>query len=646
MHYFEVFVSSNRFHGSTALTYEYPVDIERGQVVTVPMQNQRILGLISRPVQKPSFPTKSIIAVITAVPVPTTHFELLEWLQNYYPAPLGTLLQLFLPSSLLQKSKSNIPPSVENHSPVDLPSLTTEQKNAMEVIQTAPRQSVLIHGNTGSGKTRLYQECAKKVLLEGRSVLVLTPEIGLTPQLIESFERAFPGRTITIHSHLTPAQKRTVWLRILQSPVPLIIIGPRSALFTPLQSIGLIVVDECHDNAYKQEQMPYYEAAKVAGKLAAIHKAQLLLGSATPLVADYYIFQTKKLPIVRMTQQAANDTASTPTVEIVDLRDRTQFSRSQWLSTKMLDGIQRSIDEQQQSLIFLNRRGTARLVICQECDWQALCPNCDLPLTYHADIHRLQCHNCSYHSKAPTMCPHCQSIKILFKSIGTKSIVSELQRYFPKAIIRRFDSDTIKADSLEHGYHDINDGKIDILVGTQVLSKGLDLEKLTFVGIVIADTSLYFPDYTAEERSFQMLTQVMGRVGRGHSYGHIVLQSYHPDSRTLELAIQKNYLDFYQQQIAERKKYTYPPFCFILKLQCARSTSKAAESASLKLLGEIQRKNLPIELIGPTAAFTEKSNNKFYWQIIIKARNRSILTTLIPSLPSQWNYDIDPLHLL
>lgn len=643
MYFYEIWVSSQRYHGVTPLTYSSEEPLEIGGVVTVPMGRQKVLGIVFREVSKPSFATKSITKVVSTTAIPEQLLKLHAWIMEYYPGPSGLITQLFLPSSLGTAARAKKESAAPSSALTRLPKLTSEQSAAVSTILKRPG-SFLLHGDTGSGKTRVYLELAMSAFKNKKSALILTPEIGLTPQLVTSFEQSFPGRVVAVHSTQTPAERRDSWLRIHENKEPLIVIGPRSALFAPLKNIGLIVVDEAHDSAYKQEQMPYYQASRVAGRLAFLHDARFVLGTATPLVHDYYTFAAKNLPILRMAQTAT--ASSEPDVEVIDLRDRDQFSRSPWLSNSLLSQVENALNSGHQSLIFLNRRGTARLVLCQNCGWQAACPHCDLPLTYHGDHHHLRCHTCGFTTTPPATCPTCNSTDIQFKSVGTKTIVDEVSRLFPKAVIQRFDSDTKKADRLEQHYDAIKAGEVDILVGTQMLSKGLDLPKLSVVGVVIADTSLYFPDYTAEERTFQMLRQVIGRVGRGHTEGHVVVQSYYSDSPTIQAAVQKDYATFYETQLKERELYRFPPYYFVLKISVERASQSAASKAAQDLAASILQLGLPIELSGPAPAFTEKTAGRYHWQLIIKAKQRSELLSVIANLPKNCSYDIDPSNLL
>ncbi len=644
--YYEVWVSSARYHGEGALTYSSNDDLPVGSVVTVPLQRQTVVAVVLRPAKKPSFATKPIVRVVTTAAVPPQIIKLLDWLRSYYPGPFGQILALALPSSLTQQSRQTAKPPAPPAKAKPLPPLTPEQARTVASLQKASPQSAILHGDTGTGKTRVYLELAAQQLAAGRSALILTPEIGLTPQLARACSSAFPEQTLVIHSELGAAARRKAWLHILQSQTPLVVIGPRSALFAPLHNLGLICIDEFHDTAYKQEQAPHYLATRVGAKLAELHGAQMVLGSATPLVTDYYLFEQKHLPVIRMTTPAVQTVGGQAEVQVVDLKQREQFTRSPWLSDTLISGIQNAMRNSEQSLVFLNRRGTARLVLCHVCGWQALCPRCDLPLTYHGDKYVMQCHTCGFNNRVPTSCPECSENDIVFRQIGTKSLVSELERLFPKARLQRFDSDNNRSERLEEHYTAVRNGEVDILIGTQILGKGLDLPRLSFLGVVVADTSLSFPDYTAEERTYQLLTQVLGRVHRGHTAGTAVIQSYQPGSTLLRAAIAKDYASFYRQQIAERKMYGFPPFRFTLKLTCSRASSQSAQKSSIQVAETLRKTYSRIEIIGPSPAFIEKTNDRYRWQIVIKTVQRTRLLDIIADLPAGWTYDIDPVNLL
>ncbi|HSX53240.1 MAG TPA: primosomal protein N' [Patescibacteria group bacterium] len=646
MRYYKVLVSSQRFHGSEPLIYSSLEPLKARVVVSVPLQGQIVPGIVIGTASKPSFQAKNIVRQLTDEPLPPQSLALLKWLQAYYPAPLGSITAQFIPRTLGQIARQTTKKALPRPKTKALPPLTREQSSALKQINGLASKTVLLHGETGSGKTRVYLELAKHQLAIGHSVLVLTPEISLTPQLVDSFTGAFHQQVVLLHSNLTEAMRRNAWLSILESTKPLVIIGPRSALFAPIHKLGLIVVDEAHETAYKQEQAPYYQALRVASKLAALHSAQLIMGSATPSVVDYYIAKAKSIPVVRMQELAVKSNSPPTKVTVVASYDKAAFSQHHQLSDVLLTELGQTLEKGNQALIFLNRRGTARLVVCQQCGWQALCPNCELPLTYHGDTHSIRCHTCGHADKAPVHCPNCGSTKIIYKSLGTKSIVDTLVRLFPKARIQRFDTDNKKEERFEQHYERVLSGNVDILVGTQLLAKGLDLPRLSLVGVVAADTSLSFPDYIAEERTYQLLSQIIGRVGRGHQAGQAIIQTYNPDSPVITGAVKKDWESFYNQQLAERQQFMFPPFCYLLKLTCTRKTQKSAEETCFKLIEQIRELGLPIQVIGPAPSFYEKSAKGYSWQLVVKAKNRQHLVDIAKSLPSGWSYDLDPANLL
>lgn len=644
MHHYEILVASIKYRGSEPLTYASEELLSIGQTVLVPLRSGRASGVVIKKVVKPKFTTKPILSIQIEQPLPSESLHLLEWITQYYPAPASSIVSLFIPNDL--RLKINQQPeslTTNNRSLPTLPPLTIEQSNALKTLRNG--QTTLLHGDTGTGKTRVYLERMKQVLASGHSTLILTPEIGLTSQLSTFLQGNLSEPVVVLHSNLTGAERRKLWQQIQGATSPLVVVGPRSALFAPAANIGLIIVDEAHDNAYKQDQSPYYHALRVAGKLAQIHKAQLIFGTATPLVSEYFVLAAKKLPIVRLTQIAAGD-LEPPTMKVVDARDRTQYSSNGYLSDALLKGIESNLQNNEQSLVFLNRRGTARVVMCQNCSWQALCPRCDLPLTYHGDAHRVRCHTCGYQEIAPTSCPECSSVDIAYKSIGTKALVQILGKRFPNARIQRFDTDNTKDERLEKHYNAVKSGEIDILVGTQMLVKGLDLPNLSLVGIVAADTSLHFPDYTADEQTYQLLSQVIGRVGRGHRQGTVVIQTHNTSGSALQATLNKNWDEFYTQQLAERKQFMFPPYCHILQLYCSRKSQNGVIKAASDFANRLRESGLKIDIAGPSPRFNELSRGTYNWQLTIKAKQRSELLAVVDLLPPNWTYNLDPTSLL
>ncbi len=630
------------YHGKTALTYASEESLSPGAVVRIALRARSALGIVLQQVPEPSFATKTIAAVAPSPPLPAQSLQLLDWLYEYYPAPFGAVIRQFLPPT------SAFPKQTVGHdevteAPKTPPALTPAQVRVLAGV--SPSGYHLLHGITGSGKTRVYLELTIRALDAGRSAIILTPEIGLTAQLIDQFTAVFPGKVVVLHSRQTAAQRRDAWYRVLCRAEPQIVIGPRSALFAPVRNLGLIVMDESHDQAYKNENSPHYRTERVAATLARLHNATLISGSATPNVEEYFLAEAKQRPVLRLDALATDGDHEVSTMT-VDLRDRSQLTRSPIIANQLITALGAAVQRGEQGLLFLNRRGTAGAVLCNNCGWQALCDHCDLPLTYHGDAHHMRCHTCGRTWPMPTSCPDCGHTDLLFKSIGTKALVEEVRRLFPDVRIRRFDSDVDKSEQLETAVASLRAGDADIIVGTQMITKGLDLPKLSVVGILNADSSLLIPDYTAAERTFQLLSQVIGRAGRGHRGGTIIVQSYNPDTAVLQAAVAQDWAGFYATQIAERKAFRFPPFQFLLRLTCTRASSTSAEKAAQTFKRSLEEASPRLTIEGPSPAFHPREGGKYKWQLIVKSSSRSALVRIVQELPSGWQHDLDPTNLL
>lgn len=642
MYFYEVWVRSAAYRGDRGLIYGSKKAHKPGVIVRAQLRETETLGIIIQKVKAPGFEAKEL-ATLDLPPLPKELIELARWLKDYYASPIGPVTQLLLPDKLNPESlKSVESPTQEPLAPIKQPPLTTEQKLAISKLGKAG--SYLLHGRTGSGKTRVYTEVARQALANNKSAIILTPEIGLTPQLASEISGQFGNRVVVLHSDLPARERRQAWLKILTSTQPLVVIGPRSALFCPLKNIGLIVIDEAHENTYKQESVPQYQASRVAAYLAQLHGAIFLLGTATPLVTDYFLAKQRERPIITMSQLPK--ASSKAKIVIGDMRDRGPVKESAYFTTPLLKAIRSALERHEQSLLYLNRRGTARLVVCESCGWHALCPHCHLPLTYHADIHILRCHVCGFRQVLPTDCPACSKPTITLKSIGTKAIVEEARRLFPKARLARFDGDNQKSERLAQQYANLRDGKIDILVGTQLLAKGLDLPLLSVVGVILADTSLYLPDFSAQERTYQLISQVIGRIGRGYRAGTAVIQTYNPKNSAISAAVSGDWQDFYSRELADRKRYKLPPYRYLLVLSCRRASVNAAERAAEGLKAKITAQYSTLQIEGPAPAFHEKVGNKYQWHIVVKSSTRPVLIQLIKELPYGWTFNIDPINLL
>lgn len=643
MQYFEVAVDHRSIKSTSTLTYSYSDDIPVGSVVRVPIRTSQSNGVLLENVKKPKYKTRDISQIIYPAALPKQLIELTHWMSSYYSVELAAVMQTVLPRGLHKKRRATDSKNQPKHATRSklATKLTDDQISSLKTLGKNKTKTVLLHGATGSGKTRIYIEQAKTMRDVGKSSIILVPEIGLTSQMVADFKQVFPD-VFVIHSNQSEAFRHKQWQAILESPAP-VVIGPRSALFSPISKLGLIVVDEAHETSYKQDLSPKYHALRVASKLSQLHQAQLILGTATPRVEDYYLAEHTKSPIITIEKPVRP--LLRQDIVAVDLRDKDNFKQgSRILSDELLKSIDKSLKNQEQVLLFHNRRGTSTQVVCMHCGWVAECPNCLLPVTHHGDWHQLICHVCNFRQDVLTSCPKCGKAELMYKGIGTKQIEREVRSLYKSANIARFDSDVSKANQLERRYDELYKGEIDIIVGTQMIAKGLDLPQLSTVGVVLADTSLYLPDFSANERAFQLLYQVIGRAGR-HKHGRVIIQSYTPDHPAIEAAINRDYTTFYDHEISERDLTLYPPFAFLLKLTVVRkskdSTQKAADEFAQKL-----KKINGIKVLGPSPAFHEKTKTGWRWQIVVKSKKRANLQEITKQIPSNWQFELDPINLL
>lgn len=632
-------VIAKQHGGAKHYTYQTTELLAPGALVRVPFGKKLVVGIVVAVVKKPSFATKDIVAIIPYA-LPKTSVELLAWLCEFYPDDYGSLAQLLLPSSFTKRESTALKPKIGKND--KLPKANPEQTAALQTIKKATR--TLLHGDTGTGKTRVFLEIAQATLAAGKSVVIVTPEIGLTPQLLTDISRYLPAPILTTHSALSEAKRRKVWEYAATESTPSVYIGPRSALFLPFKNLGLIVVDEAHDAAYKQTQSPRYQALHVAAKIASLSNAKIILSTATPNIADKEQLQSMGYRVARLTQLAAGEHRSM--VSLVDITDRDNFTRNQYLSDELVVELADTLAKNEQAMIFLNRRGSARLVQCAACGWQALCPTCGIPLTYHHDLHTIRCHTCNYTSQAPSSCPTCGSVDLQFKSIGTKALVDQLHSLFSNAAIMRFDTDNLASEQLHHHVDTIKAGDVDIVVGTQLITKGIDLPNLGLVGVVNADTGLNLPDFRAEELSFQQLHQVIGRVDRGHRAGRAIVQTRVPEHPVMQAVLNRSWDDFAAYELHKRKMFGYPPYRFIAQFQVIKKTSASAEKESVKMFDKLQASGLKLELLGPSPSFYEQTPTGAAWQIVAKSPKRSELVAAAKLLGPDWRADIDPTNLL
>lgn len=646
MYYYEV--APNQIIRTTSMffTYASPELLAVGQIVLIEVGKKSLIGVILHQAKQPSYDTKQISSVVEGRPLPEPLVQLALWMSEYYMTHLATVLQTILPRGLQKARQKRVTPIHENLRQRTNIVFNKEQNSAIQQIEAMSSGTALLHGITGSGKTAVYIELAKKSIEAGKSVIVLVPEIALTSQLVDEFTHHFDNILLT-HSRQTEAARHHTWTAALAADTPQVVIGPRSALFLPLKHVGLIIVDEAHEPSFKQEQSPRYSALRAASILAKQHSAKVIIGSATPLIADYYLAQHSGRPIVTLTK-LARDGAIAPTVQLVDMTKRQNFKQHRFLSTKLLDELTTTLAEGNQALIFHNRRGSASTTLCENCGWSASCTRCFIPMTLHADKHHLRCHVCGLIENVPTSCPECHHADIIHKGIGTKLIESELRKLYPNKNIARFDGDSESGESVEERYKDLYSGVIDIIIGTQVIAKGLDLPKLRTVGVVQADAGLSLPDFGSSERTFQLLAQVVGRVGRSHHPTNVIVQSYQPSHPAVIDGLAQNYQHFYDLELAERRRSHFPPFSYLAKLTCIYKTEAAAIKNAQKL-ALLLRSQAPssVQILGPTPAFYERQRDTYRWQLTLKSPKRADLVRLLQHLPpTHWQFELDPISLL
>ncbi|HLC03776.1 MAG TPA: primosomal protein N' [Anaerolineales bacterium] len=565
--------------------------------------------------------------------------------------------------------------------PVVAPRLTPDQSKVMDSLRQAilappasTKQPFLLHGVTGSGKTEIYMQAVDLTLARDRTAIVLVPEIALTPQTIRRFLARFPGQVGLLHSQLSEGERFDTWRRCRLNEIQ-VLIGPRSALFAPLSNIGLIVLDEAHDESYKEQGMsPRYHAAPTAIAYAEMLGAVCMLGSATPDIVTAFQAEHGHLERLSLPQRILGHrerigrqadrlgrrsryrpdhedalAIDLPPVRVVDMRQELKAGNRSLFSRALHQALGECLAAGEQAILFLNRRGTSTYVFCRDCGLVLDCPRCDTPLTYHTARERLQCHHCGYERRLPSMCPNCGGSRIRQFGAGTQKIQYEVETAFPSARTIRWDWDATRTKG---AHEDILARfaafEADVLIGTQMVAKGLDLPLVTLVGVISADTGLNLPDYRAAERTFQVLTQVVGRAGRGLLGGRVILQTYEPDHYAVRAAANHDYPAFYKQELEFRRRLGYPPFTRLARLVYRHTSSNTAE-AQARRMGEAIRHRLEEEdlgagLIGPVPCFYRRVRGEYRWQVIIRASDPRPLIPL--ELESGWIVDVDPVSLL
>lgn len=496
--------------------------------------------------------------------------------------------------------------------------LTIEQENIIREYINSDDKMFLLKGVTGSGKTEVYMKLVERVLLEEKSAIILVPEIALTPQMIERFKGRFGVNVALFHSKLSDGERFDEWFRVKEGKAK-VIVGARSAIFLPAKNLGLIIIDEEHENTYKSEQNPKYQTKEVAEYLSELKGCKVILGSATPSIETYYRALTGEIKLLELNSRV--DNKPMPPMKVIDMRNELKGGNKSLFSRELFIAIQERLKRKEQIILFLNRRGFSTFVSCRSCGYVFKCDECDISMTYHKNG-LLICHYCGKTKREPRECPKCHSKYVKFFGAGTQRVEEEVKKYFNNVRILRMDVDTTRdKHSYERIYNTFKNGEADILIGTQMVSKGLDFKNVTLVGILAADMSINIPDYRAAERTFQIITQVAGRAGRGDKQGEVLIQTYTPQHYSLQYAVNYDYEGFYEKEFTVRAMMKYPPFG---KLLLINGTSKKEELLKnfmhkiTMMIKPLVESCLDIEILGPIPCMISKVKENYRWQIVIK----------------------------
>ncbi len=628
------------------LTYEIPVPLEErlavGSLVKMPLRNKEEEGIVLKIYQELSpeektFKLRQITEFIQQLDLQKELLDLLKFTADYYCCTMADLITAALPIKQIKKPCKTSKNPLRKFSKLEQskpPQLTEEQQQALNAIFKYLHESrkFLLHGVTGSGKTEIYMQVIARVLEANKNVILLIPEISLAPQLAQRLGARFGIDNVVLwHSALSKTEKQFTFNRLEQKEA-CIVIGARSGVFATVKNLGLIVVDEEHENTYKQDSpAPRYHARTLAIKRSELNACPVIFGSATPSVELYYKAASNEFPDYHLLELKKRALASSlPTVHITDMCQEFNNANKSVFSRKLDTLIKASLERQEQIILFLNKRGSASHVFCRNCGFVYNCANCDSKTVYHADKKLMICHHCGFTEAHPKECPECGSQAIKFFGLGTQKLEEEVIKTYPEARVARLDSDVSR---IKNSYIDILESfakqEIDILVGTQMVAKGLDFPNLTLVGVIATDSNFSQLDYAADERGFQLITQVAGRAGRADKPGNVVLQTYQAEREILESAKNQDYQDFYSREIALRKEFSYPPFGKVVRFLIASEKDHIAIAFANKFHERIYcLKSADLDILGPSPALISKMNNKYRYQIVVKLKNESDILNL------------------
>ena len=627
------------------------LDVKPGVRVMVPFKNRRMQGyVISVSEEKPDveFEIKDIQRVVDKEPLfDKKDYDLALWMERFYFSSRGEILDTMIPGGRKDTSFGGL----DAEEAIERPDvvLSEEQENAVRTVMETDQRMYYLFGVTGSGKTEVFLRCAEKVIEQGGQVIYLVPEITLTHQLALQVLKRFKNNVAILHSGLTDSQRIAQWRKIKRSEVSLVI-GARSAVFAPFANLKMIIIDEEHENSYKSGNAPRYHARQVAQKRINDCKGKLLMGSATPSLEAWHL---RKDPskMVRIDLRNRVGGGSMPKVEIADM-----VKEEGLFSTLLQERMMRTLADGRQVILVLNRRGFRYYFHCRSCGYELKCPHCDVAMTYHKRRNILQCHYCGYSQKPVTVCPECGSMDVMYSGFVTEQVEQELRRLFPLYRVERLDTDTVSSDRtvIQKTLDDFRSGKINILLGTQMVAKGLNFPNVRLVGIVMADSGLLIPDFRAEERTFDLLVQVSGRSGRADSNGEVIIQTRMKDNPAIEFATRSDVEAFFDQELAIRKDTSFPPFSRMVNIVFRSPKASAARECADTVAHSLRSACRNTQIYGPNECPIEKIRENYRIQIILRSKKASDmlagLNSVVGSIKLPHNVamdiDVDPVDLL
>jgi len=655
--YAEVAVEAARGIARESYTYAVPegMDVVPGHRVTVPFGRRSSYGfVVSLGTEEPGVETKPI-STAGSEPLLLPHqVALARLVADHYWLPLIECIRAMLPPRVRSTGSTGAGASTRQrrHSrllelatgpalPAGRFALTAEQAAALEVIQA--NAVTLLHGVIASGKTEVYLAAAERALAEGLRVLLLVPEISLTPQLVQRVRGRLNAPVAVLQTQLTELERAQQWWRTRRGEAQ-VVLGSRSAVFAPIPRLGLICLDEEGSAAYKQDRTPRYEAGWVARQLASVTGARLVMGSATPSVSTYHQAANHEIEMAKLTRRVRGNDAE---VELVDMRDEAAEGNRQPLSRRLVEVVTRTLENEEQTILYLNRRGMATFVMCRDCGRSVQCLGCSVALVQHAEIEGLVCHYCGYSRAMPSVCDFCGSRNIRALGLGTQRLETMVKRLWPAARVLRLDSDAARGpDSYFNIWEEFSERRADILVGTQLVTRGLDLPAVTCVGVVDADLPLHFPDYRSAENTFALVAQVAGRAGRDGRPSRVIVQTSNPEHYALRCAAANDYEGFYAAELPARKAFVFPPYADLAVLtrtdrDDARAAASARETVESMATGMLKEGVEGIRVMGPSPAFIHRLRGEYRWQVTLKGDRLERARHLAPR-GKDWSFDVDP----